>query len=209
MKINNIVIHFNQKNSLAKIAKEYCICRNKLSKTLISFGYQPINYQNNVKLIQSIFDNIDDEYKAYWLGFIYADGSITNDGIFEIQLAEKDFEHLIKFKNFIKWENEIKFKDSTKSVRITFRNKYFTNQLNKLGVVPNKSLILSYPDFIPDFLQRHFIRGYFDGDGCIHFRKCVKKRNVLISLLGTSIFLNSLRDYSPIKVKKLYKKEET
>ena len=41
------------------------------------------------------------------------------------------------------------------------------NDLINLGCIPNKSLTLTFPDFINDELLPHFIRGYFDGDGCI------------------------------------------
>ena len=117
--------------------------------------------------------------------------------------------HLIKFKEFIQWKNDIKFRESTQSVRISFRNKYFTEQLKKLGVSNNKSLILTYPKFISNDLQRHFIRGYFDGDGCIHFRKEVKKKSVLVNLLGTPMFLNEMRNFCPIKINKLYKNNKS
>lgn len=201
-----IDLHFNQKLSLTQISKENSIDRNKLTSILVKSGYKPINYQNEKKLNQDIFDKIDTEEKAYWLGFIYADGSISHN-VFELQLSNKDINHLNKFKKFLNWSNEIKLKDSTNSVRISFRNKYFTNQLKNLGVVERKSLVLTFPNEkqVPKKLIRHFIRGYFDGDGCIHFRKNVIKKSVMINLLGTPIFLSVLRTYIPIKVNKLYK----
>ena len=44
-------------------------------------------------------------------------------------------------------------------------------ELIKKGVVPRKSLILTYPKYIPDELQRYFLRGYQDGDGGIFVYK--------------------------------------
>lgn len=198
-------LHFNQKQSITKIGRDSGECRNKLGKILVNNGTPPINYQNSIKINQYIFDEIDTEKKAYWLGFIFADGSISQN-VFEIQLSEVDVHHLIKFKRFVEWINEIKFKSSTNSARIAFRNKYFTNNLISMGVTENKSLTLSFPSNIPDELIRHFIRGYFDGDGCIHFRKWIKgSRKALINVLGTPQFLNILREYCPIKINKLYR----
>lgn len=47
------------------------------------------------------------------------------------------------------------------------------------GCVPNKSLILEFPnkDIVPDNLIYHFIRGYFDGDGCLSHSVGNRKRN--------------------------------
>ena len=48
----------------------------------------------------SIFKQIDTEEKAYWLGFLYADGYVSDKGV-ELALKESDYNHLIKFDRFI------------------------------------------------------------------------------------------------------------
>jgi hypothetical protein len=82
-------------------------------------------------------------------------------------------------------------------------NQHFSESLNLLGCVPNKSLILKFPTFnqVPDNLIRHFIRGYFDGDGCIHIN--LKERNVRLLFEGTEDFLMHIRDilYKNLNVK--------
>ena len=55
----------------------------------------PINYHNLPKFHETIFDCIDTEDKAYWLGFIYADGTIRSENLnhfyqFELSLQLKD-----------------------------------------------------------------------------------------------------------------------
>ena len=117
-----------------------------------------------------IFDKIDNEEKAYWLGFLYADGSVgSTDNRVELGLAEKDYNHLVKFKNFIGLDNNISYRPQTKSYRYSFKDRVFKEILIKQGCVPKKSLILDFPseDQVPSNLIRHFLRGYFDGDG--HF----------------------------------------
>jgi len=53
---------------------------------------------------------------------------------------------------------------------VKFSGKKIINDLKRLGVVQNKTLILKYPD-IDESIERHFLRGYFDGDGCIRINK--------------------------------------
>lgn len=84
--------------------------------------------------------------------------------------------------------------------------------LSKLGAIQNKSLILKFPDkIIPEKFMRDFIRGYFDGDGCVWNGKRKKMKvkdasrlsgyrerivhNVKFTITGYDKFINSLQDY--------------
>lgn len=79
-----------------------------------------------------IFENIDNEEKAYWLGFLYADGSVgSTDYRVELGLAEKDLEHIKKFKNFIGLDNKISYRPKSKSYRYSFKDKIFKEILIK------------------------------------------------------------------------------
>lgn len=115
-----------------------------------------------------IFDKIDTEEKAYWLGFLYADGSVgSKEDKIELSLAACDYNHIQKFKDFIGLDNKISYRKKQNAYRYSFRDKTFKEVLIKQGCVPKKSLILTFPtiDQVPVELIRHFIRGYFDGDG--------------------------------------------
>lgn len=140
------------------------------------------------------FKNIDTEDKAYWLGFLYADGCVTQDKkSLHINLAPVDIEHLKKFIKCIQSNHVVKYRDNNRYVSLIICNKQFINNLVDKGCVPAKSLILRFPskDIVPDYLIRHFIRGYFDGDGCYSaiMRKCANKPNPIfmgeIKFLGT------------------------
>lgn len=114
------------------------------------------------------FENIDCEEKAYWLGFLYADGSVgSKEDKIELGLAEKDLHHIEKFRDFMKITNKICYRESTKSYRISFRSQKCKEDLIRQGCIPKKSLILKFPteQQVPSNLIKHFIRGYFDGDG--------------------------------------------
>ena len=117
------------------------------------------------------FEKIDTEEKAYWLGFLDADGCIHNgrnyDYGIELGLQEQDYSHLVKFKDFIEKDNKICYREKINSYRYQFKNKTMNKDLINLGCVPHKSLILKFPDEdqVPDNFLIPFIRGYFDGDG--------------------------------------------
>lgn len=135
-----------------------------------------------------IFEKVDTEEKAYWLGFLYADGSVGSmDNRIELGLAEVDKKHIEKFKSFIGLDNKISYRPKTKSYRYTFKDKIFKEILIKQGCVPKKSLILTFPteEQVPKELLRHFIRGYFDGDGCF----CNTAACFEASFIGTEAFI--------------------
>ena len=84
------------------MAKEYNTSIPTLSKKLKERGIQIINRQNLVKFNENVFDSVDTEEKAYWLGFIFADGYISSrDYSFELSLSSVDTEHLVKFNKFM------------------------------------------------------------------------------------------------------------
>ena len=102
--------------SYAKIAKEIGKSKQTVSYYLKQKGYGPnekyirINQnQPNKKYVdESFFDNIDTEEKAYWLGFMYADGCVnTSSNSFELSLKEEDYDHIVKFKNALHSEHKI------------------------------------------------------------------------------------------------------
>lgn len=137
------------------------------------------------------FEKIDTEEKAYWLGFLYADGSVgSKENKIELGLKAEDYNHIEKFKNFMKITNKISFRESTNSYRISFRSEKCKQDLIKQGCLPKKSLILDFPtqEQVPNELIRHFIRGYFDGDGWFtNTEKCLQ-----IGFIGTDSFLHGL-----------------
>ena len=167
---------------------------------------------------QHYFEKIDNEWKAYWLGFLYADG--TNrihknkqknkmEYVVKLGLCAEDRNHLQKFKESLQSESPItdrKAKFNNKEYPccdISICNQQICEDLNKLGCVPNKSLILKFPteEKVPKSLIRHFIRGYFDGDGCIHINK--EEKNVRLLFEGTEDMLVHIRDilYNELNVK--------
>jgi DNA-binding transcriptional regulator WhiA len=144
-------------------------------------GKKPIN--------SSIFDVIDNEDKAYWLGFLYADGYVSDKNHVELTLKLSDEKHIQKFKEFLSFEGKI-YKDKYR-VRICFKDINIGQKLKMLGCTPRKSLTLTFPNSnqVPSNLINHFIRGYFDGDGSINDpEKC----SIGMSMIGTKCFLSDV-----------------
>lgn len=165
------------------------------------------------------FETIDTEEKAYWLGFLYADGSVSKDlKAVTLELNIKDIDHIRKFKRAINSTHKITIKKPSnakcKSARLAVSCKQMCLDLVNCGCVPCKSNILKYPsiNIVPKYLEKHFIRGYFDGDGCICKIEGVRKRkdrnNALytykayfLTFVGTINMLNGISKFLGYKNK--------
>lgn len=176
------------------------------------------------------FDKIDTENKAYWLGFLFADGNITTpyrinkdgsikNGIYriEISLKAEDKEHLNKFRIELGIEKPLNISNtnfnSSDRCRLYFNNKHMWEVLNSYGCTPKKSKTLKFPPisiFEDKSLIRHFIRGYYDGDGCLSWCDTNHKR-AHVGVLGTFEFLTELQHWLPLEFENviLKKPEET
>lgn len=144
----------------------------------------------------NIFETIDTPEKAYWLGFIAADGCVfvrDKNASIIINIHEKDVEHLEKFKKFVKSDAKIVhhiqtegFSNNTPMVKFTLNSVKMAQDLINKGVVPKKSLILKPPNIEEEFYLP-YILGYFDGDGSIH--QFNNNREFGISIQGTKEIL--------------------
>ncbi len=129
----------------------------------------------------SCFEAINSEEKAYWLGFIAADGCISKEmNQVKISLKGSDIEHLEKFKAFINTPVNItkRFINCNNKlcevVTIVICNEKICQDLIKLGCTPTKSLTLDIKtELINQEFIRDFWRGYVDGDGSIRKGNCI------------------------------------
>lgn len=168
--------------SVNQIATENGITKQSLLKWFKKFNISRRNkYECGVGIKNvKYFNDIDSSIKAYWLGFLMADGANSN-GVLELKLAIKDIEHLEQFKKDIKSSNVIntgkqecsisKYKTICEWAHFSIRSKIITRDLERWGIVPNKTGKETMP-LIDNKYYPDFIRGYFDGDGCYtyHYR---------------------------------------
>jgi len=167
----------------------------KLERTLNSVRSKRRNLGYNKKYNPKYQINLDffkkwGEDMAYLLGFIFGDGSIRirNKGS-ELTMKSIDQDLLQSINKVMDSNYKIrKTKENRKLYRLTILRQEIVNDLLKLGVVPNKSLVMKFP-IIPDKYLFHFIRGYFDADGHIRIvGNCVD----IIFTSGSKSFLDSL-----------------
>lgn len=211
-KLKNIIINEylntpEKQRSLTQLQRKYGVRRQTIAEWLKDRGYVVVNQQNRLRVDEHVFDVIDTEEKAYWLGFMYADGNVSSEGHrLEMNLSINDISHMEKFRKFLKLENEIKVDSQADTgrfkCRLSVRNKNLWQQLNNKGCVPAKSLILTFPKeefFTNKNLIYDFIRGYCDGDGSLGlYTTRDGKTKTEISFVGTPEFLNGLQNFLEI-----------
>jgi len=194
------LIELTKTKTVSEIAKIYnCSVRtiyNKYENYGLSFKRsvqsdikRPKKYNYN----DAYFNIIDTQEKAYWLGFIMADGCIIQKSkdrpslSLVINLQKGDFGHLEKFNNdlngnlpircgttkavIIKSETESHLLPESEYCKIEVNSKWLCQDLIQHGVTQRKTLEEKAPLIKDDALIRHFIRGFFDGDGCFSIVK--------------------------------------
>ena len=153
---------------------------------------------------ESYFKIIDSPEKAYWLGLIYADGTVRDRmggkpmSSIKLSLASSDGYIIERFRDDLNSNHPVHIYASRRpneqsTSELVLNSKYMCADLERLGVYPRKSLTLLFPteEQVPSTFMPHFIRGYFDGDGSIthvHHGKFP-----VINICGTKAFLESMR----------------
>ena len=157
------------------------------------------------KFNERYFENIDSEEKAYWLGFIAADGCVyKNKQSYRLQINLKgsDIDHLKKFQKAISSDYKITEKKVGKAQSNTCQLKInstkMCNDLIKNNIIERKSIIFE-PPILNKNLISHFIRGYFDGDGWItsYKRKDSNGYRNAVGIIGGKKALNYFIDFLP------------
>lgn len=146
------------------------------------------------------FFNRETEAAFYWAGFIMADGCMhepkkySDGGVrgkkLTIDLGILDKQHLEKFKSDVQFQGSIRehFIHGTerKAVQLGLRSDMIFDGLIRFGVVPRKSKSSKIAQWVVEHkLFNHFLRGLFDGDGCIHIDKRQSHPQMVFSLVGT------------------------
>jgi intein/homing endonuclease len=157
---------------------------------------------------KTFFDKIDTEEKAYVLGFLYADGCVYQKTYrVSVEISSRDIDILNKIRAALKSDAKFTYfyrknkkEENKEYTTFAINDKELIPKVEKLGLVSAKSLILKFPtaDQVPDHLIHHFIRGYFDGDGCIHIGESAKGKRVSVSIIGTIEFCKAIEKFTKL-----------
>lgn len=195
---NEIIKLYDEGNSIRTISKLIKVPRDKISLIL---KQNDVNVKKGkYEYDENIFDVINTEAKAYWLGFLYADGYVYDtEASIVLKLAEMDLDHLKKYRDFLNIDAKIhketaigKHGHTLSACKIFITNKKIHSDLITKGCTNKKSLTLTFPSeqIVPKELQHHFVRGYLDGDGCIF----IDRNSIGVNFVGTEQFLLSIQD---------------
>lgn len=177
-------------------------------------GHSSFRGKGFLPLDVDYFKEIDTEEKAYWLGFLFADGWI-NSKYNKVTLCVKDWEVVDKFKravgsghkHIIRDVYDQRTKKHYRANQLIITSKHFAENLEKWGCDGNKSTEAHFPE-IDEKYYSHFIRGLFEGDGSVFFMEANGRENVFTNLIATSdlldFIINHLEKTINIKFKNPY-----
>lgn len=127
----------------------------------------------NRRLEENYFSDINTSNKAYFLGLLFADGSVEHNSsretMIRIQLLNEDKQLLEKFKSEISSDGKITDAKGDTCV-FSVRSDQMAKDLEQFGIIPNKTYETHFlPNNIPPAFLTDFLRGYIDGDGSLYF----------------------------------------
>lgn len=172
--IDKIIGMYSKRRSIKSISRETGLTERNITKWLKDNQYWTGHKYLLHYFDEFYFDKIDTEEKAYWLGFIYADGYLVSTrNTIGIELKDTDGDHLEKFKKSISGEMEVKYynKNSTygpqRVCQYQINSKHMKEILLSYYTSIDKTFNGTFPKLSNKELIPHLIRGFFDGDGCL------------------------------------------
>lgn len=215
-----VIFDYFKGETFKELKNRYKIQRNKVLNILKLYNLKErskIEFPNNrnrnktrrYKYDQTFFNHIDTQEKAYFLGFILADGHVSDSGL-EISISEIDSHILYEFIKCIGGNNKIKHGKKFNKIqnvyweycRLHLTSIDIRDALNKLGLYKNKTYNISIPHISIE-LQSHFWRGVFDGDGWVSkyqwdSKKLIKTTNTIKVYKRTSFEFGVCGHYNTI-----------
>ena len=196
---DEVIKRYNNSESINYICKEMNLYPSKVKFILKKNNVNEISASKryNINLNENYFEKIDTCEKAYWLGFFITDGCVSKGNAVSLTLHKRDKHILEVLEKDLGVENKIKVFNKD-YVRFMFCCKKIVTDLEKYGIIKNKTASVTLPDIDINFLPS-LLRGCIDGDGGIskHFRngkyeyelsfcgnkQCVEEFNKKITLL--------------------------
>ncbi len=169
--LQEMVTSYVQGESAQSIAKRYSTSYQVIQPVLVRQGVtlrSKREANKKQKCNERYFQAIDTEEKAYWLGFLTADGCVTrgkkpgDSPRISLHLGKRDYEHLMKLKQALQASQMISVNE--RSCSLTIFSLEMAADLARHGIQPNKTFSTQHAQVALD-LERHYWRGVIDGDG--------------------------------------------
>lgn len=202
--VETIFKMYKEGKKISDIAKSFGVS-NSTIYTRLTRRFGPLGKERAVNkrkyfVDESFFEVIDTQEKAYVMGWFYSDGSNSlSPNIAKIDVAEDSVDILVKIKDVLGSNARIvAMKNSANSYagenaqmlhRLGIYNKRVSKQIAALGICGNMTYTRTWPEWLTEELEPHFIRGLIDGDGCISVSK---KNGFAISYWGTEMMCDGL-----------------
>jgi hypothetical protein len=223
--VKSIIEQFHNRVSLDVIAKQYGLSQPVIRNVVMNMGFVPQKRRSDLN--ENYFDVVDSENKAYWLGYLAADGTVrvrdqvgkdgnhkTRGNAIHLKLSTMDEEHLKKFRDEVCPNSVLKYATSVVKTRIgnistsynvilNLYSNYIVSQIIDKGVGPRKTFTIGKPNIEEKYIK-HYIRGLFDGDGCViiqdgkrlnyRITTASENMNTFLSELFQSLDINMIRN---------------
>jgi len=157
-----------------------------------------LNYKVNSNFFQTW-----NPQSAYITGVFLADGWIKipdgNRNNWNIGFGAIDYDWVKEIHDILESKHPIREeiyktkKGLSTSYKFIIGSKIMAQNLLKIGIMPNKSLIATYPN-IPSQYNRECIRGIFDGDGNIIITTHRNKKYIYAGITGTLEVLQTIKN---------------
>lgn len=191
----SVVIEYLDGATTIFLGEKYNVDANTIANIIRRSG-QKLRPNGHKIIIENprFFENIDSEEKAYFLGFIIADGSIIVDKkgrrTFAFSLKGEDFYILKKLEQLLGLPEGRARMSKRNEGELRTSSPELISDLAKYGVVPNKTATTYIPELSEEFMP-HLLRGIFDGDGTVY----VTGKYLRFSIYGTNILCNQFLNY--------------
>lgn len=183
-----------KKRSCTSIRKELNIGEDAFRRIAHEIMGDKFDFRHGSYVNLNYFSKIDTPEKAYWLGFIAADGAVSGTSL-SVQLQAQDKQHLQKFSDAINGNLTIQeinginnFGTKYQHYRIAIKSQQYIDDLKQYNITNTKSMTLKPPK-ISDIFIPYWIMGIIDGDGSITYNR----DKIRISITGTKDILKFIR----------------
>lgn len=136
-------------------------------------GDPSVRLHQSVAPCGDVFAELTPE-KAWVLGLLWSDGNMAGRG-YVVSIVSKDRDLLVQAAGVLGMSSGIYQRKSGRHWTLSFGSKAVERRLIELGMTPAKSKTAIWPVGLPADLEMPFLRGVFDGDGCIYlgrWRRC-------------------------------------